>query len=183
MRPEICALLIAFAEDRLERARVYQPARRQEAVVSNRSNTVAVFGLDSVEVAHVLVQARMAAACGLTERCMEAPSVLHYSPGEEFRDHYDFVDPGISDDYAAEIARNGQRVVTFLIYLNDDYDGGETAFPRLGFEHKGRRGSGIYFVNALPDLSPDMRMLHAGRPPTRGEKWIVSQFIRDRPMR
>ncbi len=91
--------------------------------------------------------------------------------------------PTISDDYAGEIARNGQRVITFIVYLNDDYDGGETAFPQLGFEHKGRRGGGIYFVNALPDLSPDKRMLHAGRPPTRGEKWIVSQFIRDRPMR
>jgi len=183
VRPEICELLISFAADRLERARVYEPARRQEAVVSHRSNTVAVFGVDSVEVVHVLLQARMAAACGLSERCMEAPSVLHYSPGEEFRDHYDFVDPRVSADYAGEIARNGQRVVTFIVYLNDDFDGGETAFPKLDFEHKGRRGGGIYFVNALPDLSPDLRMLHAGRPPTRGEKWIVSQFIRDRPMR
>jgi hypothetical protein len=183
VRPEICELLVSFADGRLERARVYDPAHRQEIVVAHRSNTVAVFGIDSVELVHVLLQARMAAACGHSERCMEAPSILHYAPGEEIRDHYDFVDPNISDDYPAEIARNGQRVVTFIVYLNDDYDGGETAFPRLGFEHKGRRGGGIYFVNALPDLSPDMRMLHAGRPTTRGEKWIVTQFIRDRPMR
>lgn len=181
--PEVCELLTSFADGRLERARVYDPARRQEIVVAHRSNTVAVFGVDSIEVVHVLLQARMAAACGLSERCMEAPTVLHYAPGEEIRDHYDFVDPSISDDYPAEIARNGQRLITFIIYLNDDYDGGETAFPKLGFEHKGRRGGGIYFVNALPDLSPDMRMVHAGRPTTRGEKWIVTQFIRDRPMR
>ena len=183
VRPEICDLLISFADGRLEPARVYDPARRQEIVVAHRSNTVAVFGVDSVEVVHVLMQARMAAACGLSERCMEAPTVLHYAPGEQIRDHYDFVDPNISDDYPAEIARNGQRLITFILYLNDDYDGGETAFPNLGFEHKGRRGGGIYFVNALPDLSPDTRMLHAGRPTTRGEKWIVTQFIRDRPMR
>jgi len=131
----------------------------------------------------VLLQARMSAACGLAERCMEAPTVLHYAPGEEIRDHYDFVDPNISDDYPAEIARNGQRLVTFIVYLNDDYEGGETAFGKLGFQHKGTRGGGIYFVNALPDLSPDLRMVHAGKPTTRGEKWIVTQFIRDRPMR
>jgi len=182
-RPEICDVLMSFADGRLERARVYDPARRQEIVVAHRSNTVAVFGLDAVEVVHVLLQARMAAACGVSERCMEAPSVLHYAVGEEIRDHYDFVDPNISDDYPAEIARNGQRLITFILYLNDDYDGGETAFPALGFEHKGNRGGGIYFVNALPDLSPDMRMVHAGKPTTRGEKWIVTQFIRDRPMR
>jgi hypothetical protein len=183
VRPEICDVLISFADGRLERARVYDPARRQEIVVAHRSNTVAVFGVDSIELVHVLLQARMAAACGLAERCMEAPTVLHYAPGEEIRDHYDFVDPQISDDYPAEIARNGQRIVTFILYLNDDYDGGETAFPKLGIEHKGRRGGGIYFVNALPDLSPELRMVHAGRPTTRGEKWIVTQFIRDRPMR
>ena len=183
VRPEICDVLISFADGRLERARVYDPAHRQEIVVAHRSNTVAVFGVDSIEVVHVLLQARMSAACGLAERCMEAPTVLHYAPGEEIREHYDFVDPNISDDYPAEIARNGQRLVTFIIYLNDDYDGGETAFGKLGFEHKGRRGGGIYFVNALPDLSPDMRMVHAGKPTTRGEKWIVTQFIRDRPMR
>ncbi len=183
VRPEVCELLISFTGGRLERARVYDAAHRQEIVVAHRSNTVAVFGLDSVEVVHVLLQARMSAACGLSERCMEAPSILHYAPGEEIRDHYDFVDPAITDDYADEIARNGQRLITFIVYLNDDYEGGETAFPRLGFEYKGRRGGGIYFVNALPDLSPDMRMVHAGRPTTRGEKWIVTQFIRDRPMR
>ncbi len=44
-------------------------------------------------------------------------------------------------------------------------------------------GEGIYFVNALPDMQPDLRMLHAGRPTTRGEKWIVTQFIRNRPTR
>jgi len=129
------------------------------------------------------VQARMAVACGVPEQMLEAPSVLHYSPGEQIQNHYDFVDPKTTDDYAAEIARNGQRVITFLIYLNDDYEGGETAFPDLDLVHKGRRGEGLYFVNAFPDLSPDMRMVHAGRPPTRGEKWIVTQFVRSRPTR
>src|SRR5262249_8866568 len=149
VRPEICDVLTSFADGRLERARVYEAASQQELVVAHRSNTVATFGVDSIEVAHVLLQARMSAAYGMPERCMEAPTVLHYSPGEEIRDHYDFVDPNISKDYPAEIARNGQRVITFIVYLNDDYDGGETAFPKLGFAHKGRRGGGIYFVNSL----------------------------------
>jgi prolyl 4-hydroxylase len=38
----------------------------------------------------------------------------------------------------------------------------------------------MYFINALPDGQPDLRTVHAGRAPTRGEKWIFSQFIRDR---
>src|SRR5690606_4605056 len=104
----------------------------------------------------------------------------HYDEGEQITEHFDFVDPNVPD-YEQEIASKGQRVVTFLIYLNDDYQGGETEFPRAGISHKGRRGEALFFVNALPDASADLRTLHAGRPPKKGEKWIVSQFMRDRP--
>ncbi|HEY0342726.1 MAG TPA: 2OG-Fe(II) oxygenase, partial [Steroidobacteraceae bacterium] len=143
------------------------------------TNAVASSNLAEVELLDLLVQARMAAACGIPTRNMEAPAVLHYDVGEQITEHFDFVDPQ-TPNYAQELARNGQRVVTFLVYLNDDYEGGETGFPTLGFTHKGRGGEGLFFVNALPDMQPDLRMLHTGRPPTRGEKWIVSQFIRSR---
>jgi prolyl 4-hydroxylase len=183
VRPEICEVLIALSADRLVPARVYDPVSREDIVAAHRNNTVATFDIGNVEMVHALLQARMSVACGVSERMMEGPTVLHYAPGEQIRDHYDFVDPKSTSDYAGEIARNGQRIITFLLYLNDEYDGGETAFPTLGLVHKGRRGDALYFVNAHADLSPDMRALHAGRPTTRGEKWIVSQFIRSRPTR
>ena len=183
LRPAVCDLLIDFAQGRLAPARVYDVARQTEVVNAHRTNTIATFDIHDVELVHVLVQARMAAACGIGERFMEAPSVLHYFPGEQIHDHYDFIDPASTADYAGEIARNGQRLITFIVYLNDDYEGGATDFPRLAVTHRGSRGEGIYFVNAKPDLSPELRMLHAGRPPTRGEKWIVTQFVRSRPTR
>jgi prolyl 4-hydroxylase len=182
-RPEICEFFISLTPGRLEPARVYDPVKRSDVVMAHRSNTLANFDLRRVEFAHVLVQSRMSAACGIPERHMEAPAVLHYAPGEQIADHFDFVDPVSVPDYAAEIARNGQRLVTFLLYLNDDYDGGETAFPKLGFSHRGRTGDGVYFINALPDMQPDVRTLHAGCPTTRGEKWIITQFIRSRTTR
>jgi prolyl 4-hydroxylase len=183
IRPEICEVLIEMTADRLVPARVYDPVSREDIVVAHRNNTIATFDLSSVEMLHALLQARMSVACGVSERAMEGPTVLHYAPGEQIQNHYDFVDPKTTRDYAAEVARNGQRIITFLLYLNDDYDGGETAFPHLGLVHKGRRGEGLYFVNVLADLAPDLRTLHAGRPTTRGEKFIVSQFVRSRPTR
>lgn len=184
IRPELCEVLIELVDGRLEPARVYDPVGRVDVVDhAHRSNTLVNFNVPIIEFVHVLLQERMSAACGLPAHWMETPAVLHYSPGEQIANHYDFVDPKSVPDYAGEIARNGQRLVTFLIYLNDDYEGGETAFPDLGFSHKGTRGEGLYFFNALPDLTPDLRMRHAGRPPTRGEKWIVTQFVRSRPTR
>jgi prolyl 4-hydroxylase len=181
--PRLCQVMIGFAEGRLKPARVYDPNSGADIVYSHRSNTVAHFGMESVEFLHVLLQSRMSAACGAPPTHFEAPTQLHYSVGEQIADHYDFVDPRVAKDYAAEIARNGQRIITFIVYLNDAYQGGETSFRKLGFAHRGSLGEGIYFVNALKDLSPDMRMVHAGEPITQGEKWIVTQFIRSRPMR
>jgi prolyl 4-hydroxylase len=183
LSPRQCAVLTGFAAGRMERARVYDPNSQAEIVDAHRSNTLARFGLDAIEYLHVLLQSRMSAACGIPLQHFEAPTQLHYDVGEQIADHFDFVDPRIAQDYAGEIARNGQRIITFIVYLNDEYAGGETSFRKLGITHRGSIGEGIYFVNALPDLSPDMRMVHAGEPVTQGEKWIVTQFIRSRPTR
>ncbi len=176
---EICTWIVERARGKLKRALVYDPVGRRDIADGSRTNTVAEFNLVETDFVQVATQARMSAACGIPMRNMEAPAVLHYEVGQEIVNHYDFVDPE-SPNYEREIAERGERVITFLLYLNDDYAGGETDFPRLNVNHKGSVGEGLYFVNSLPEGGPDRRMLHAGRPPTHGEKWVVSQFIRDR---
>jgi prolyl 4-hydroxylase len=176
----VCRWLIDKARGRLTRALVYEALSKRTAVSETRNNTAATFGLLETDVVCVLAQARMAACASIPFRHLEPLSVLHYDEGEEITEHFDFVDPEVPD-YEKQIASQGQRVVTFLVYLNDDYSGGETAFLELGLRHKGHRGDGLYFVNARADGSADTRTLHAGRPPTNGEKWIVSQFMRNRP--
>ena len=183
LTPEQCRLLIELSNGLLEPAKVYDPVALTDIVDAHRSNTLARFDQRRVEFVHLLLQQRLAATVGLPERHLEPINVLHYAPGEQIRNHYDFVDPKSTPDYAGEIARNGQRLVTFLVYLNEDYTGGETDFPKLGISHKGVRGDGLFFVNALPDMQPDLRTLHAGRPPASGEKWIVTQFMRNRATR
>lgn len=124
----------------------------------------------------------MSIACNIPMKQMEGTAILHYKPGEEISEHFDFVDPNLPN-YEQEIRDNGQRIITFLIYLNEEYEGGETAFTELDLSYKGQTGDGIYFVNALPDGSSDLRTKHAGRPTSSGEKWIVSQFIRNREVK
>jgi hypothetical protein len=177
----VCRWLVDKARDRLSRALVYEALSREVMVRPTRTNTAAVFNLLDTDLVCVLMQLRMAACLKTPLRHFEAATVLHYAEGEEITEHFDFVDPNLPS-YAQEIAERGQREVTFLVYLNDDYEGGETAFPRLGISHKGQRGEGLFLVNALPDGSADVRTLHAGRTPRHGEKWIVSQFVRNRPL-
>jgi prolyl 4-hydroxylase len=179
LNDEICSWLIERSRSRLERARVYDAGSKTDVVSETRTNTSAGFNLMETDLVHLMVQTRIAVASGLPIANMEGATVLHYDVGEEIANHYDFVDPSIPD-YEEEVRTRGERIMTFLVYLNDDYHGGETDFPRLGVRHKGRRGEGLYFINALPAGGPDLRSWHAGRPPVSGEKWILSQFIRNR---
>lgn len=177
-----CDWLIDAARGRLQRARVYDQVTGKDTISVTRTNTTAIFNLAEVGVLHFVLQARMSAACGYSLNHMEAPAVLHYAVGEQITNHYDFVDPQ-SPNYLEHLRQQGQRTVTFLLYLNEDYEGGATEFPHFGVRQHGVLGMGLSFVNAFPDGQPDMRMLHAGLPPLRGEKWIVSQFIRSRAVR
>ena len=68
-------------------------------------------------------------------------------------------------------------MVTFLLYLNDDYEGGETCFPRISWQHKGRKGDAMFFWNVDAQGQPDPKTLHEGSAPTKGEKWVLSQWI------
>ena len=176
---QTCDSLIARARGGLRRALIYDPSRGGDVADQMRTNSVVGFDLMDADVVQIAIQHRIAAAVGLPVENLEGPTVLHYAPGQEITNHFDFLNPEMPN-YDDEVSRRGERVITFLIYLNDDYGGGETDFPELGVRHKGRRREGLFFVNALPNGKPDRRMVHAGRPPTSGEKWVFSQFIRNR---
>jgi len=177
-----CTWLIGRARGRLQPALVYDAVSRENQVHEMRTNSMALFDYATFDVVQFLLQARMSLTCGYPMQHFETPMVLHYAIGQQITPHFDFIDAN-AHDYAEQIREQGQRMITFLLYLNDDYDGGETTFPELGIVHRGAAGSGLYFINAHADLTPDRRMIHTGSPPLRGEKWIVSQFIVSKRLR
>src|SRR5690606_35992877 len=142
---------------------------------------IAQYGLMENDFMHFLLQERMAKACGVPRIQMEGFAVLFYRPGDEFSAHVDYYDPQQLQG-RREIQAHGQRCLTFLVYLNDDYAGGETQFTELGFSHKGKAGEALYFVNAAPDGKGDPRTRHAGAPVLNGNKWVLSQYFRDKPL-
>lgn len=78
--------------------------------------------------------------------------------------------------------RRFRREYTVLVYLNTEYDGGDTDFPIARWRHRGGKGDALIWRNVTPTLELDRNTLHAGRPPTSGEKWVLSQWIRGRRM-
>lgn len=166
-----CAYLVAMAEPMFGPSVVVDPATGK--LISNPIRTSEGAGfplLFETPFLHALNR-RIAAASGTTVDQGEPLQVLRYSPGQEYKAHFD----------ALPNAGN-QRALTMLVYLNDDYDGGETAFVRTGLKVKGRIGDGLLFRNAGPDGRPDPMSHHAGLPVLRGRKLIASRWIRARPL-
>jgi prolyl 4-hydroxylase len=175
----VCRWLIARAAGRLSAAQVFDQGSGVARGDRERSNTAFSFAFEDLDLVCVAVRARIAATIGMPAGALEPMQVLHYDPGQSFARHFDFLDPAVPA-FAEDVARSGQRIVTFLTYLNDDYAGGETDFPQLGISHRGKAGEALIFANIDASGAPDRRTLHAGLPPHSGEKWLLSQWVRDR---
>jgi hypothetical protein len=174
----VCDWIIARGRGRTTPAMVFGDDVSAASTDTGRNNSAFEFAFLDLDLVMLLVRARIAATIGFPVAAFEPVQVLHYETGQRFARHHDYLDPGLPG-HAADIARRGQRAVTFLIYLNDDFDAGETHFPHVGVRRRCAPGGALYFGNIDPTGTPDRRTLHEGLAPTRGEKWLLSQWIRN----
>lgn len=140
----------------------------------------AAFGPQNRDLVLAIMQERAARLVGIPVRFHEQPNVISYEPGHEFSLHADYIDPR-APEFQQELQLLGQRTATIVTYLNEDFEGAETWFPDAQVKWRGGTGDAIVFANVRPDGSPDFNTRHAGLPPTSGRKWVLSQWIRNRP--
>lgn len=176
---DVCDWLRSRATPHLVQAPVYDAETGVPQIKRSRSNRAASFDVLDCDLVMMLVRARIACVTGLPVLGLEPVQVLNYQAGEGFTPHYDWLDadkPG----HQADLAQNGQRAATFLTFLNDDYEGGETEMEALGLKHRGAKGDALFWANVRSDGRVDLATRHAGLPPTSGQKWVYSQWLRDR---
>lgn len=164
-----CAFLIGQAGPALQPSLIIDPQTGCQVPNPIRTSDSTAFPFVNESPAIHALNRRIAALTETNVRHGEPMQVLRYRPGQEYRAHFDAV--GGTDN---------QRILTVLVYLNEGYGGGETAFVRTGLSFKGQRGDALVFHNALPDGRPDEFTQHAGLPVTSGEKLICSRWIRQR---
>jgi hypothetical protein len=178
--PAVCDWLVARGRALARPAMVFDPQTGAPRSADQRSNSAAHFDIVQADVVTALVQAKISATLSVPVQLMEPCQVLHYKVGQEFAPHFDHLDVTVPG-YAADVALRGQRIATFLLYLNADFEGGETHFPSIALKHRGAKGDALYFANVDTANRPDPLTLHSGLAPTAGEKWLLSQWMRDRP--
>jgi prolyl 4-hydroxylase len=165
--PEECTWLAASVRPMLEPAVVIDPGtgRQLRDPVRVCDSVGFTWPLENPAV-HALNR-RLAAASGTGVEQGEPLQVLRYRPGGEYRLHFDAI-PGFAN----------QRAMTMLVWLNDEYEGGETHFPTPELKLKGRPGDAVLFRNVGTDGRQDPASGHAGLPVRAGEKLIASRWIR-----
>jgi len=177
--PAECRWVISAARNRLKPATVFVGETGELTQNRARTNSAIEFQVTDMDVVIETLRARVSEATKLPLPFFEPTQVLHYSVGQQFSAHHDYLDPQNSALHG-QIARLGQRIATVLIYLDEDYEGGETSFPAIGLNYRGRTGDALLLANVSRQGQVDPLTLHAGLPPTSGEKWIFSQWIRGR---
>jgi prolyl 4-hydroxylase len=175
----LCKYLTQHAAPRLKRAQVFDSVRGSLKVDPMRTNTSAAYSVIDTDVVMQLTRARIARAANVAFDTLEPMEVLHYKGGETYKPHIDFFHPS-RPGFDEEMRVRGQRVKTCLVYLNSNYEGGETEFPKLNIKFHGETGEALVFDSVGPDGAGDMNTLHTGLPVTRGEKWLLSQWIREK---
>ena len=171
-----CTELIELARPRLQRALTVDSDGRQQ--VDQRRTSEGMFFVPNELPLIGRIEQRLAELLGVPANHGEGLQILHYLPGQEYEPHFDWFDPE-QPGYGAITAVGGQRIASVVIYLNTPAQGGGTAFPEIGLTVTARRGSAVYFAYEGGDRSS----LHAGLPVARGEKWIATKWLRERPFR
>lgn len=82
--------------------------------------------------------------------------IVRYSPGGFYVTHAD----------AGEDLMN--RYFTVLCYLNEDFDGGQTSFPSLGWRITPKKGMAVIFPSTY---------LHRAEPVMTGQKYILISWL------
>jgi prolyl 4-hydroxylase len=168
--PAECAYLIEAATPLMSPSVVVDERSGRLVPHPIRTSDTALFPWLLADPAITALNRRLAVASGTALDQGEPLQVLRYTPGQQYRDHLDAI-----------AGASNQRIMTMIVYLTDDYDGGETRFVQAGIDHRGRRGDALLFHNALADGRADPRSEHAGLPVTRGAKLIASRWIRAKP--
>jgi predicted 2-oxoglutarate/Fe(II)-dependent dioxygenase YbiX len=96
----------------------------------------------------------------------ELPRILRYRHQGEYTAHADAYN---WDDGEKQWRRVADRDYSLLIYLNEDFEGGELEFKYLNFKVAPRQGMLLAFPS-------DWRYAHAALPVAGGEKLVIVSF-------
>lgn len=168
---EECDELIRLSKDKMQRSKIGTTREVNELRTSS-----SMFLEENENEIVARVENRISSIMNIPIEHGEGIQVLQYTPGQEYRAHYDFFS-------STSKAANNNRISTLVMYLNDVEQGGETFFPKLNLSVTPKKGMAVYFEYFYSDESLNELTLHGGAPVITGEKWVATQWMRKQKLK
>lgn len=174
-----CDSLMQFCESqKMEQSSVLSYGAKSDVAVDMGSRASKTKWLPD---AHHPVARKMAAfAAELSGKPVENQEMLQvvkYDLGGKFNPHFDACDID-EPEYKNRVNHGaGQRLATLLVYLNDEYEGGETEFVEIGYTVKPTKGKAVFFwdTDANEEILPLSK--HMGCEVRGANKWIATKWV------
>ena len=116
---------------------------------------------------------------GLPIENQEVPHLVKYEIGGKYEPHHDFFQES-DGTYATEcLNRGGQRIYTCILYLNQEFSGGGTDFPKMNFMVTPTTGKFVMWKNLDENSQPLDQSMHAALPVVSGTKWVLIVWVRE----
>ena len=164
-----CDAVMASISDELSPS----PLTRQDPNDANfRTSTTAYFSKNPL---HDRIDGRIVNIIGIYgSKYSEIPQVQNYDVGNEFKAHWDFFDPSADKSFYDK----GQRTWTFMVYLTDVEEGGETYFTKLKNSITPKKGRAVIWCNLQENGDIDRNTMHQGSPVKKGKKGIITKWFK-----
>jgi prolyl 4-hydroxylase len=161
-----CDGLIELSKDKMNRSKIGVTHEVNEI----RTSSSMFFQENEYDII-TKIEKRISTIMNIPVEHGEGIQILKYTPGQEYKAHFDFFTP-------SSTAAKNNRISTIILYLNDVEHGGETFFPKLNFSVIPRKGMAVYFEYFYNDKNLNELTLHGGAPVITGEKWVATQWMR-----
>jgi prolyl 4-hydroxylase len=176
---EECEELMRRSAERLRRSTTVDPVRGSHEEIPNRDSDGTFFPVNA-DPFIARLDRRIAALMNWPAGNGEGLQILRYRTGGQYTPHFDYFPPADPGSRGA-LAIGGQRISSLVMYLSDVEEGGGTVFPQIGLTVTPKRGAAVYFEYCNSRGQVDPLTLHGGLPVLKGEKWIATKWMRQRP--
>jgi prolyl 4-hydroxylase len=172
LTPEECDHIIERARPVMEESKVISRRRGNEKKKSFVRTSESGYLPHERDPVIRSVKKRIGELAGHPVENQEKLQVTHYFPFTFYSPHFDAL-----IKFKPEA---GNRICTVIVYLNDDFTGGDTNFPRVGLRIRPEKGKAVLFSNLSEDgKGPNRLAVHEAKIVHSGEKWILNQWIRE----
>lgn len=174
---EECSKIISLYKGRTQPSRISTDAENYRA--SKCCSLPTVHLEESIETSLDL-DVRMSNCLNIHPTHGEGTEFEYFQSGDFFKVHTDFFDSSTFTE--SQIAAfEGQRTWTFVVYLNEVENGGETVFPEMdGLSIQPRAGMAVAWNNLTKDGETNGFVVHEEKPVLKGFKAILTKCFRDK---